>query len=110
MLRSHGANLPRCRAIAAVRPKDVLSEHSLISIVDDDGSFLDSMRRLLKSLGYDVAAFSSAGKFLASPKRSATVCLIADVHMPLMTGIELFEHLVATKHAIPTILVTGFPN
>jgi FixJ family two-component response regulator len=88
----------------------VLSKQSLISIIDDDGSFLDSMRRLLKSLGYDVAAFRSAGQFLASPRRYSTACVIADVQMPLMTGVELYEHLVATKQAIPTILVTGFPN
>lgn len=88
----------------------MLSEYSLISIIDDDGSFLDSMRRLLKSLGYDVAAFRSAGHFLASAKLTSTACLIADVHMPLMTGIELYEHLVSTKQPIPTILVTGYPN
>jgi FixJ family two-component response regulator len=88
----------------------VLTEQSLISIIDDDGSFLDSMRRLLKSLGYDVAAFRSAGQFLASAKLNSTACVIADVQMPLMTGVELFEHLIATKNAIPTILVTGYPN
>jgi FixJ family two-component response regulator len=88
----------------------VSSGQSLISIIDDDGSFLDSMRRLLKSLGYDVAAFRSAGQFLASAKLGATACVIADVQMPLMTGVELYEHLLATKQPIPTILVTGYPN
>jgi len=87
-----------------------LYQQSLISIIDDDRSFLDSMRRLLKSLGYDVAAFRCAGQFLASAKLGATACVIADVQMPLMTGVELFEHLLATKQAIPTILVTGYPN
>lgn len=85
-------------------------EQSLISVVDDDLSFLDSMRRLLKSLGYDVAAFRSAGQFLASARLGSTACVIADVQMPQMTGVELFEHLLATRQAIPTILVTGFPN
>jgi FixJ family two-component response regulator len=87
-----------------------LYEQALISIIDDDGSFLDSMRRLLKSLGYEVAAFRSADQFLASAKLGATACLIADVQMPSMTGVELFEHLLATKRIIPTILVTGYPN
>ena len=87
-----------------------MSEKSLISIIDDDRSFLDSMRRLLKSLGYDVAAFPSAAQFLASPRLGTTACLVADVQMPLMTGVELYEHLVATGRAIPTILVTGYPN
>lgn len=87
-----------------------MTEQSLISIVDDDRSFLDSMRRLLKSLGYDVAAFPSAAQFLASPRLISTACLVADVQMPLMTGVELYEHLLATGRAIPTILVTGYPN
>lgn len=82
----------------------------MISIVDDDRSFRDSLRRLIKSLGYDVAAFPSAAQFLASPRLGATHCLVADVQMPAMTGVELFEHLLATGHPIPTILVTGYPN
>lgn len=98
------------RGSAAAKPEGVLSEHSLISIVDDDRSFLNSMRRLIKSLGYDVAAFSSAAQFLASPRLGTTTCLVADVQMPLMTGVELFEHLITTGRPIPTILVTGYPN
>ena len=81
-----------------------------ISIVDDDQSFRDSMRRLLKSLDYSVAVFPSAAEFLASPKLDATNCLVADVQMPAMTGVELYEHLIETGHAIPTILVTAYPN
>jgi FixJ family two-component response regulator len=87
-----------------------LSEPSLISVVDDDQSFRDSMRRLLKSLGYTVAAFPSAAAFLASPKLDATGCLVADVQMPEMTGVELYRNLVDAGHAIPTILVTAYPN
>jgi FixJ family two-component response regulator len=87
-----------------------LSEQSLISVVDDDRSFLDSMRRLVKSFGYEVAAFPSAAQFLASPRLGATTCLVADVQMPAMTGVELYEHLRATGRPIPTILVTGYPN
>jgi FixJ family two-component response regulator len=87
-----------------------LSEQSLISIVDDDQSFRDSMRRLLKSLGYAVAVFPSAAEFLASPKLSATSCLVADVHMPAITGVELYSHLIEAGHAIPTILVTAYPD
>ena len=85
-------------------------DQSQISIVDDDQSFRDSMRRLLKSLDYSVAVFPSAAEFLASPKLDATNCLVADVQMPAMTGVELYEHLVETGHAIPTILVTAYPN
>ena len=86
-------------------PKD-----SLISIVDDDQSFRDSMRRLIKSLGYAVAAFSSAGEFLASSRLPATRCLVADIHMPDMTGVELYGHLIRSGIRIPTILVTAYPD
>jgi FixJ family two-component response regulator len=87
-----------------------LSDPSLISIVDDDQAFGDSMRRLLKSLGYTVAVFPSAAEFLASPKFAATACLVADIHMPAMTGVELYRHLIETGRVIPTILVTAYPN
>jgi FixJ family two-component response regulator len=91
-------------------PETVLPEQSLISIVDDDQSFRESMRRLLRSMGYAVAAFPSAAAFLESPKLAATGCLIADVHMPAITGIELYKQLIETGHAIPTILVTAYPD
>jgi FixJ family two-component response regulator len=91
-------------------PEAVLFDQSQISIVDDDQSFRDSMRRLLKSLDYSVAVFPSAAEFLASPTLDATDCLVADVQMPAMTGVELYEHLIETGHAIPTILVTAYPN
>jgi FixJ family two-component response regulator len=82
----------------------------LVSIVEDDQFFRESMRRLMRSLGYAVEAFSSADDFLGSPRVVETACLIADIHMPAMTGLELHQRLVATGHAIPTILVTAFPN
>ena len=81
-----------------------------ISVVDDDPSFRDSMRRLLKSLDYDVAVFPSAAEFLTSSKLTVTACLVADIHMPEMTGIELYGRLIETGHAIPTILVTAYPD
>jgi FixJ family two-component response regulator len=87
-----------------------LSKQSMISVVDDDQSFRDSMRRLLKSLGYAVTVFPSAAEFLASPKLADTACLVADVHMPAVTGIELYKQLIETGHAIPTILVTAYPD
>ena len=87
-----------------------MPEQPQISIVDDDRSFRDSMRRLLKSLNYAVAVFPSAAEFLASPEFAATACLVADVHMPAMTGIELYHHLVERGHGIPTILITAYPD
>jgi FixJ family two-component response regulator len=82
----------------------------LVSIVEDDRFFRDSLRRLMRSLGYMVDAFSSAAEFLASPRLSETACLIADVHMPVMTGLELHRQLIETGYPIPTILVTAHPN
>jgi FixJ family two-component response regulator len=64
----------------------------------------------MRSLGYSVEAFPSAADFLASPRLIETTCLIADVHMPAMTGIELYRHLIEAGYAIPTILVTAYPD
>ena len=82
----------------------------LISIVDDDEPFRESMRKLVMLLGYTVEAFPSAADFLASRHLPETACLVADVHMPGMTGIELHRHLVEAGYAIPTILVTAYPD
>ena len=82
----------------------------LVSVVEDDRYYRESMRRLMRSLGYTVEAFPSAADFLTSPLAAEAACLIADVHMPAMSGIELYRHLIAAARAIPTILVTAYPN
>jgi FixJ family two-component response regulator len=87
-----------------------MMKEQLVSIVEDDQFFRDSMGRLMRSLGYAAEAFPSAADFLASSRLAETACLIADVHMPAMTGIELYRHLIDAGHAIPTILVTAYPN
>jgi FixJ family two-component response regulator len=87
-----------------------MSKTLLVSVVEDDRHFRDSMRRLMMSLGYNVEAFSSAANFLASPRLIETTCLIADVNMPAMTGIELYKHLIKAGYAIPTVLVTAYPD
>ncbi len=87
-----------------------MSAQSHISIVDDDPAFRDSMRRLLKSLNYAVVVFPSAAEFLVSRTLADTACLVADVHMPTMTGIELYTRLTETRHEMPTILVTAYPD
>ena len=85
-------------------------KEQLVSVVEDDRHFRESMGRLMRSLGYSVEAFPSAADFLASPRLAETACLITDVHMPAMTGIELYRHLIDAGRAIPTILVTAYPN
>ena len=64
----------------------------------------------MKSLGYAVETFPSATDFLSSPRLCETGCLIADVHMPNMTGVELYNRLMGSGHAIPTILITAFSD
>jgi FixJ family two-component response regulator len=83
---------------------------SLVSVIDDDRFFRESIRRLMRSLGYTVEAFPSAADFLASPRLLDTACLVADIHMPAMTGLDLYRHLIAEGYTIPTILVTAYPD
>ena len=87
-----------------------MPKRTLISIVEDDQPFRKSMRKLMTLLGYTVEAFSSAADFLASPLLAETACLVTDVQMPGMTGVELHRHLVDAGYAIPTILVTAYPD
>ena len=87
-----------------------MSQRRLISIVEDDQPFRDSMKKLVGLLGYSVEAFPSPSSFLASSALTNTACLVADVQMPGMTGVELHRHLVAEGHRIPTILVTAYPD
>ena len=85
-------------------------DRTLIAIVDDDPPFRESMRRLVMLLGYIVEVFPSAADFLESRLLPETACLVADVHMPRMTGPELHGRLVELGYAIPTILITAYPD
>jgi FixJ family two-component response regulator len=87
-----------------------MSNRTLISIVDDDQPYRESMRKLIVLLGYNVETFPSATDFLASRFLPETACLVTDVNMPGMTGVELHRHLVDAGYAIPTILVTAYPD
>jgi FixJ family two-component response regulator len=87
-----------------------MAKCTLISVVEDDQLFCESMSELLTSLGYTVKAFASAADFLKSPVVAETDCLVADVQMPGMTGVELHKHLMEAGYPIPTILVTAYPN
>jgi FixJ family two-component response regulator len=82
----------------------------LIAIVDDDQPARESLRRLMRSHGYTVEAFPLAADFLASPRLDETACLISDVQMPGMTGVELYQRLIQAGQAIPTILITAFAD
>lgn len=93
--------------IAARCQEAGLPREELISIVEDDQHVRDSIRRLMRSSGYRAEAFASAVDFLAFPRLAATACLIADVHMPVMTGFELYQRLIKMGRPIPTILITA---
>jgi FixJ family two-component response regulator len=85
-----------------------MPKRSLVSVVEDDQFFRESMKRLMRSLGHRVETFASAVDFLASPRLAETACLIADVNMPVMTGIELYRYLKDSDNEIPTILITAY--
>ena len=87
-----------------------MPKRELISIVEDDQPFRDSMRKLVTLLGYNVETFPSAADFLGSPLVPETACLVTDVQMPGMTGVELHRHLIDAGYLIPTILVTAYPD
>ena len=82
----------------------------VISIVDDDESVREGLTDLVRSMGFIAEAFQRAEDFLKSPRLRRTSCLIADVQMPGMTGIELYDVLINAGSMIPTILITAFPN
>ena len=82
----------------------------MIAIVDDDESFRRATASFIRSLGYAAAAFGSAEAFLKSEGIRNTDCLISDVQMPGMTGIELQGQLIAEGHDLPVIFVTAFPE
>ena len=82
----------------------------VISVVDDDASVRAATTRLLKSLGFTAHAFASANEFLQSPRLRDTSCLIADVQMPGMSGVQLQEYLIAQGHSTPIIFITAFPE
>jgi FixJ family two-component response regulator len=87
-----------------------LAKTPIISIVDDNETFRRATARLMRSLGHAVAAFASAEEFLNSGRLNDTACLICDVQMPGMSGIELQEKLLTQGHRLPIIFVTAYPQ
>jgi FixJ family two-component response regulator len=82
----------------------------LISIVDDDESVRDATKSLLRSYGYTAQCFGSAEEFLESTQIEETDCLITDVQMPGLNGMELQDRLLSDGHDVPTIFISVFPN
>ena len=84
-----------------------MTETALISIVDDDESMREAIQSLLRSVGFRTQMFASAEQFLQSDQIENTACLILDVRMPGMSGLELQRHLMATQYRIPIVFVTA---
>ena len=79
----------------------------VISIVDDDPSVRRALRRLLQGVGYGVEAFASADEFLASAPIGRIACLVLDIRLDGMTGLDLQERLAGLKSAIPIVFITA---
>src|ERR1700704_5309861 len=84
-------------------------EHQ-IAIVDDDESVRDAVTNLFRSMRCPAVAFASAEEFLKSDAVATASCLVLDVQMPGMGGLELQNHLAATGRHIPVVFVTGYPD
>lgn len=80
----------------------------LVAIVDDDESIRQTTEDLLESVGFSASSFASADSFLRYKRFNRFSCVIADMRMPGMSGIELHQRLVASSRAIPTILISAY--
>jgi FixJ family two-component response regulator len=110
--RSPRSTFHRIRALASSFPRQevVLSTPSVISIIDDDASVRGATNNLLRSRGYIVHTFASADEFLRSPHLRETSCVIADVQMSGMSGVDLLNDMRRRGNNAPFIFITAFPD
>jgi FixJ family two-component response regulator len=87
-----------------------VSTLSVISVIDDDASVRAAADNLLSSHGYLVCVFASAEEFLQSARLDDSSCVIADVQMPAMSGLDLLTHMRAKGNTLPFIFITAFPE
>jgi FixJ family two-component response regulator len=97
-------------AVGDSKDQPLLRKPRLISLIDDDASFRLATDSLLRARGYTVCAFSSATEFLRSPQLDETSCVITDVQMPGVSGLELQSLLRKQGRTVPIIFVTAFPD
>ncbi len=88
-------------------PMEVQGESAIVTVVDDDDSLRDALQGLLKAAGFPAQAFASAEEFLKSGQQQKTECLITDIRMPGMSGLELQAQLNAEHRRIPIIFLTA---
>ena len=96
--------------LVTVSGRLILSTLSVISVIDDDASVRTATNNLLSSHGYLVHTFASAEEFLQSASLSDSACVIADVQMPAMSGLDLLSHVRAQGYVAPFIFITAFPE
>lgn len=82
-------------------------EQPQISIIDDDDSLRAALAGLIRSLGYRVSAHASAEDFLVAGEASQSACIVSDIHMPGLSGIELTQHLAQAGYVVPVIMITA---
>jgi FixJ family two-component response regulator len=87
-----------------------LSTLSVISVIDDDASVRTATNNLLSSHGYLIQTFVSADDFLQSDRLNDSACVIADVQMPAMSGLDLLTHMRVKGYTVPLIFITAFPD
>ncbi len=87
-----------------------MSTPSVIAVIDDDPSVRAATNNLLRSRGYAVHTFASAEEFLGSPHLNETSCVIADMQMTVMSGLDLLTHMRARGYATPFVFITAFPD
>jgi len=83
---------------------------TMIAIIDDDESVRKATKSLVRSLGYEAATFCSAEEFLGSSQLKTAACLITDVRMPGMSGVELQDRLIADGRSLPTVFISAFSD
>lgn len=96
--------------VAAARDDGGEGLAALVAIVDDDGSALEAAAGLVRALGFEALAFTSGEALLASDAPARAACVLADVRMPGMSGLQLLRRLAASRPRLPVLLVTAWPD
>jgi FixJ family two-component response regulator len=97
-------------ALLPRQERPVLSTLSVISVIDDDASVRAATNNLLSSHGYMVNTFASAEDFLQSARRDDSSCVVADVQMSGMSGLDLLAHVRGRGNDVPFVFITAFPD
>jgi FixJ family two-component response regulator len=87
-----------------------MPEGPLIAVVDDDRSIRNATQDLLNAAGFSTLTFENAKSFLGSSVRASAACLVADMRMPGMSGLDLHEYLATSGAGIPTVIITAHPE